>query len=83
MPEFHGKYKSVTKGLMDQFFFGNDNVMKIVMNTFSDIDLNASECHSTEGLLYDQIERNGIVIKRFLCTYGTLDKNGKYISVFA
>jgi len=81
MPEFNNKYESVTKGLMDHFFFGNEKIMKKVMNTYNFIDylLKVADCHSTECILYEEIKE--IKIFRFLCSYGLINKNG-YLSVF-
>jgi len=79
MSEFHNKYPTVTKGIMDQFFFGNKKTMDPIMKSYTFIDnLLKTDCHSTEGLLYQQIKNNKIGIKRFLCSYGKIT----YLSVF-
>ena len=83
MPEFHNKYPTVTKGIMDQFFFGNKKTMEPIMKSYTFIDdLLKTDCHSTESLLYQQIKNNDISIKRFLCNYGKIETNGSYLSFF-
>ena len=84
MPEFHNKCTSVTKEMMDHFFFGNKDLMKNVMSMYNNISdlLKNSDCHSTEGLIYEYIIQNKIKIRRFMCSYGKCDKNGNYSSIF-
>lgn len=83
MPEFHNKYPTVTKGIMDQFFFGNKKTMDPIMKSYTFINnLLTIDCHSTESLLYQQIKNNGVIIKRFLCNYGKIETNGSYLSFF-
>ena len=66
MPEFHNKCTSVTKEMMDHFFFGNKDLMKNVMSMYNNIGdlLKNSDCHSTEGLIYEYIIQNKLFIKQ-------------------
>jgi len=84
MPEFHNKYNTVTKEMMDHYFYGNKETMGFIMNMYDNINdlLTTSDCHSTEGILSHHIIKSKIVIKRFIVSYGFCDEFGNYSSIF-
>ena len=58
VPEWHGKYPEVTMKLMDQFAFGNYNMMKEYSSTFDNIPrylLRNDIVHTAEGFLNQNI----------------------------
>jgi hypothetical protein len=84
MPNSHGKYTSVTKNIMDHFFYGNINTMKKIINTFNNIPnfLKLDNPHTVEGFLYSQLFENNIIINRFMLSYGVIRKNNNYEKIY-
>lgn len=84
MPLFHGKYESVTKSMMDHYFCGDYNSMKIIMKTYYSIsELILTDCpHTGEGFLWKHAQNNNLNIERFQCSYGVVRQNNKYEVVF-
>jgi protein YibB len=84
MPNSHGKYTSVTKNIMDHFFYGNISCMKIAMNTFDNIKqyLETDHPHTGEGFLNKNISENNIIINRFICSYGVIRKHSGYEIIY-
>lgn len=84
MPLFHGKYESVTKCIMDHYFCGDYESMKIIMNTYNDVSkLILTDCpHTGEGFLWKHAQNNNLIIERFQCSYGVIRQHDRYEVVF-
>lgn len=84
MPFSHGKYNLVTKNIMDHYFLGNSNIMENIMLTYENINnlIQTYFPHTFEGFLWNQINYNNIILKRFLSSYGVIRKNNIYESIY-
>jgi hypothetical protein len=78
-PQSHGRYLDVTYNMMDHFFFGRFNIMKIICSTY----LYSSIEHiihvkyiSAEGLMKNNIVTHNIINKTFVCHYNVARYNG-------
>jgi len=77
MANFHGKYESVTKGMMDHFAFGNKKVMSVYMNTYNNIKNYVNDdnlVHTAEGFLFESIKN--IDIERININYSVYRLDG-------
>ena len=83
MPERDGRYALVTKCISDLFFFGSEQPMRHVMNTYKSIRMLFNEdCpHTCEGVIWKQIELHKIRLYRFLLSYGILRKDLTFVKM--
>ena len=69
MPDWHGRYETVTCRLMDHFFFGHPKSMiDLCSYVFKNIDTllkDYSFPHSAEGFMFKAIYDKGIIVKKF------------------
>ena len=85
MPSSHMKYTTVTKNIMDHYFLGNINNMKIAMNTFEYIKnmIAENDCpHTCEGFIWKHLINNNINVERFTLFYSSIRKNNICEKVF-
>jgi len=75
LPEWHEKYEQVTYKLMDHFFIGKYDLIKILFNTFNEIPdiikLN-NIVHSAEGFMYYIISKYNIDIFKMKISYSVI-----------
>lgn len=80
VPEWHGKYETVTCKMMDHFFFGDsESMISLCSYVFKNIDCllkDYSFPHSAEGFMFKSIEHNNINLKRFKTKY-SVKREGK------
>jgi len=83
MPERDGRYALVTKCISDLFFFGSEQPMRHVMNTYKSIRMLFNEdCpHTCEGVIWKQIELHKTRLYRFLLSYGILRKDLTFVKM--
>jgi hypothetical protein len=85
MPYSHGKYRHVTKMLMDHYFYGNATAMGQMMDTFGNIqEYMSTNCcpHTCEGFMYKNISDKNILIYRVCVSYGKQNGNNRYEVIY-
>jgi hypothetical protein len=80
MPYSHGKYTTVTKNIMDHFFYGNIEIMQKITKMYSIIYklITTNSIHTAEGLFFENINIYNTIVYRFFCSYGVIRENNKY-----